>query len=66
MGSIDRIVRIVIAIAAVLAYYAGIVEGTLGLVLIAVAVIFLLTSLLNFCPLYTIFGVSTCKVKPKD
>jgi len=44
-------------------YYMDILTGTLGLVLVALAIVFLLTSLLSFCPLYTIFGFSTCKVK---
>lgn len=61
MGNIDRIVRIILAIAFSVAYFTKAVEGTLGYVLLGLGAIFLLTSLINFCPLYTIFGINTCK-----
>lgn len=60
MGTTDRLVRSLIAIVAIYLYFSGAVSATLGLVLIAVAAIFLLTSLVSFCPLYTIFGIKTC------
>lgn len=63
MGSADRIVRILIALLAAYLYYAGIVTGTLGIVLVVVAVVFLLTSFVNFCPLYAVFGINTCPTK---
>jgi hypothetical protein len=59
MGSVDRIVRLVIAIAVGALYYMGIIEGTLGIVLLVAAAVFLLTSLVSFCPLYTMFGLNT-------
>lgn len=61
MGAADRIIRIVIAVVLGVLYYQGIVAGTLGLVLLIVAVIFALTSLMSFCPLYLPFGLSTKK-----
>lgn len=63
MGNLDRIVRTLIAIVAGYLYFAGIVTGTLGVVLIVVAAVFLLTSLVSFCPLYSIVGLSTCPAK---
>jgi len=63
MGSADRIIRTIIALIAAYLYFGGIVTGTLGIVLIVVAVIFLLTSLVSFCPLYSIVGLNTCQVK---
>lgn len=63
MGSADRVIRILIAIAASVLYFTQTVTGTLGYVLLAVGGIFLLTSIVGFCPLYRIFGISTCKVK---
>jgi len=63
MGSADRIIRIVIAAIVTFLYFNGTITGTLGIVLIAVAGIFLLTSLVSFCPLYTIFGIRTCPAK---
>lgn len=59
MGTADRVVRVLLAVLAGYLYYEGIIEGTLAYVLLALAGIFLLTSLVNFCPLYTLFGLST-------
>jgi hypothetical protein len=63
MGSADKGIRIVAAIAIALLYYFDVISGTLAYVLMAFAIIFLLTSFISFCPLYTIFGMSTCKTK---
>lgn len=59
MGSADRIVRIILAVVMGVLYFQGIAAGTLGIVLVVAAVIFALTSLISFCPLYPIFGLST-------
>jgi len=61
MGSADRIVRTLIAIVAIYLYFSGIVTGVVGIVLIVLSSIFLLTSLISFCPLYRLIGVKTCK-----
>lgn len=63
MGNTDKVIRILIAIAIALLYYFNVIEGSLAYVLMAVAIIFLLTSLISFCPLYKILGINTCKVK---
>ncbi|WP_400077165.1 DUF2892 domain-containing protein [Winogradskyella sp. R77965] len=63
MNNLDKGVRVLIAAAIALLYYFNIIEGTLAYVLMAVAIIFLITSLINFCPLYKVFGISTCKIK---
>ncbi len=63
MGNTDRIIRIVIAALLVVLYATGTVTDTWGIVALVVAGIFVLTSLVSFCPLYTIFGISTCSVK---
>ncbi len=65
MGSADKLIRVLIAVAIAVLYYLGKIEGTLALVLLAFALIFLLTSLVSFCPLYTIFGINTCKKEAK-
>jgi len=61
MGSADRIIRAIIAITLGILYYynVGFMTGTVGIVLLVVAAVFLLTSLVSFCPLYTIIGLST-------
>ncbi|MCA1751442.1 MAG: DUF2892 domain-containing protein [Flavobacteriales bacterium] len=63
MGSTDRIVRILAAIAFAVLYFTGTVTGTAGLVLLILGAVFLLTSFVSFCPLYAPFGISTCKMK---
>ncbi len=63
MGMTDKRVRILAALIIAGLYFADMIPGTLGIVLMVVAVIFLATSLMNFCPLYSIFGISSCKVK---
>ena len=63
VGSIDKIVRIIIAIVAFYAAYTGMVASPWSYVLYGVGVIMLLTSLLGTCPLFTIFGIGTCKIK---
>lgn len=62
MGVIDKIVRVIVAITFTVLYFMGILDGTIGIVLIVLSVVFLLTSMIGFCPLYTIFGMNTCKV----
>lgn len=62
MSGIDRIIRIIVAIIAVALYFTNTLEGTLGIVAMVVAGIFVLTSFISFCPLYRIFGISTCKI----
>lgn len=61
MGSGDRAIRVLIAIAVAILYFTGTIQGTLGVVLLVLAVVFLLTSVMGFCPLYTLFGMNTCK-----
>jgi hypothetical protein len=61
MGSTDRIIRLIIAVMVLILFMTDIISGTLGWVLIALAAIFTLTSMMNFCPLYTIIGINTKK-----
>ena len=63
MGNTDKLIRLVIAVIIAVLYYTGTISGTLALVLGIFAVIFTLTSLVNFCPLYTLMGVNTCETK---
>lgn len=61
MGSTDRIIRIILAIAFGVLYFTNVVTGTLGIVLLVLGIVFLLTSFISFCPLYLPFNISTCK-----
>jgi hypothetical protein len=61
MGSMDRLIRVIIAILLGSLYFTNVITGALGIVLISLSIIFVLTSLIGFCPLYTLFGIKTCK-----
>ena len=63
MGSLDRSIRVLAAIAIAILYFSGTITGTLGVVLLVIAGVFLLTSLIGFCPLYTVLGMNTCSRK---
>ncbi len=66
MGTADRIIRLILAIVMGGLYFSGVIPGTLGIVLVALAVIFALTSFISFCPIYAPFGISTCALKPNS
>lgn len=64
MGNADKIVRILLAVLFAALYFTKTVTGVAGIVLLVLGGVFVLTSLVSFCPLYTLFGINTCKVKP--
>jgi len=59
MGALDRTIRTVIAVVVAWLYFSYRITGTLGLVLLVVAAVFLLTSFVSFCPAYLPFRIST-------
>jgi hypothetical protein len=61
MGTADKVVRILVAFVIAGLYFANIVSGTLAIVLLVLAGVFILTSFMSFCPLYLPFGISTRK-----
>ncbi len=61
MGGTDKITRLLVAAVLVILYTNGTITGSLGWIALALAGIFIVTSLISFCPLYTLFGISTCK-----
>ncbi|WP_097044617.1 YgaP family membrane protein [Flagellimonas pacifica] len=63
MGGLDRMVRTIIAVIVFALYYLDVIEETLAYILLGLSGIFVLTSFISFCPLYTLFGMNTCKVK---
>lgn len=65
MGNADRIIRVIIAAIVGFLYFTGTISGTLGIVLLILAGVFVLTSLISFCPLYAPFGIKTCPIKDK-
>ncbi|MBK8668843.1 MAG: DUF2892 domain-containing protein [Saprospiraceae bacterium] len=63
MGTTDKMIRLGVAIIIALLFFLDKISGTTAIVLGAIAVIFALTSLVSFCPLYTLIGVNSCEVK---
>ena len=63
MGSADKIIRIIIAVVIAILLYTNVIFGTLGIVLLVLAGVFVLTSIIGFCPLYALLGISTCPTK---
>ncbi len=66
MGLIDRIVRILAAVVVVVLYFTNQISGTAAIILLAIAGVFILTSLISVCPLYLPLGISTLKKKEKE
>ncbi|WP_299210451.1 DUF2892 domain-containing protein [uncultured Dokdonia sp.] len=66
MGTIDRTIRIIVAVVIGVLYWQNIINGTLAYILLAAAAIFLLTSFISFCPLYAMVGLKTNKEASKD
>lgn len=63
MGGTDKLIRIILAAVFSVLYFTGTVTGIAGIVLLILGAVFLLTSVIGFCPLYTLVGINTCKVK---
>lgn len=63
MGNTDRIIRILLAVVFAVLYFTNTVTGTFGIVLLVLGAVFLLTSLIGFCPLYPLVGINTCPAK---
>lgn len=63
VGSIDKVVRLLLAVVFILLFVFDVVTGILGYILLALAAIFILTSLINWCPIWAILGTRTNKVK---
>lgn len=61
MGTVDKAVRILVAVVIAALYFANVISGTLAIVLLVFAGVFIVTSLISFCPLYWPLGISTRK-----
>ena len=65
IGSADRIIRFLLAAVFAYLYFAGIFTGTFGIILVVLGAIFVITSLVSFCPLYALVGLNTCPAKKR-
>ena len=61
MGTIDKVIRILVAVVVVTLYFTKVISGTLGVILLALSAVFVVTSVFSICPLYMPFGLSTRK-----
>lgn len=66
MGSIDKGIRILIAILIAVLYFTKLISGTWAVILGILAIVFILTSFISFCPLYLPFGINTNKKKTNN
>jgi hypothetical protein len=64
MGTADKAVRVLVAVVIAALYLTNVISGTVAIILGVLAGVFILTSLVGFCPLYAPFGLSTCKTEP--
>lgn len=62
VGTIDALIRGLVALAIVALYYNKVIDGTLGIIGLFIAVIFVLTVFFSFCPIYALFGINTCSI----
>lgn len=65
MGVTDKVIRLIVAAIVVILFFAEVISGTLGIVLLVLAGVFVLTSFISFCPLYVPLGLNTCKKADK-
>lgn len=63
IGRTDKIIRIAIAAVIALLFFTDVIGGTVGIVLLVFAGVFVLTSLISFCPLYPVFKMDTTNKK---
>jgi hypothetical protein len=63
MGSADRVIRLMLAAVVAVLYFMNVISGTTAIILAVLAIVFVATSLMSFCPLYLPFGLSTLRKK---
>jgi hypothetical protein len=63
MGTADKFIRVLIGVLIAVLYYLNVISGTTAIIILAIGIVLLITSLVSFCPLYTLLGINTCKKK---
>jgi len=63
LGTIDKVIRILVAVVIAVLFFTNVITGTLGIILLVLSVVFVLTSLVGFCPLYLPFGINSVTKK---
>ena len=65
VGTGDRFLRVMLGVNALILGLSGMLEATFKWLALGVVIVMVFTASVQFCPLYTLLGVNTCKVKPK-
>ncbi len=65
MGTIDKVIRLLVAVVVLILYFTHVITGTLAVVLLILAAVFVVTSFIGFCPLYVPFGFNSGKKTQK-
>jgi len=65
VNSVDKVVRILLAVVLGVLIFTNQVVGILAIILGVLAVVLVLTSVLSFCPIYAMFNLSTLKKSDK-
>jgi hypothetical protein len=60
-SGLDRIIRVIAGIALLVLFFAHVVSGGLGIVLVVIGAVLLITGVVGFCPLYAIMKIQTNK-----
>jgi uncharacterized membrane protein len=63
MGNIDRGVRVGIAVVIGILFATNVISGVLAYILLGLSAVFVFTSVVSFCPIYTLLGINTCPAK---
>lgn len=66
VGTVDKLVRLTLAVVIIVLFYLGVFSTVFGLVMLGLALVLAITSLVGYCGLYRIFGINTCKAPKKD
>lgn len=61
IGKTDKLIRLSAGILLILLFLFNVVSGWLGIVFLVIALTFIVTSFMNFCPAYMPLGINTCK-----
>jgi di/tricarboxylate transporter len=61
VGTIDKVIRILIAVTLVVLFFTNVISGTLGIILLVLAVVLVATSLISLCPIWLALGINTQK-----
>ena len=66
IGFLDRIIRIILAVVFAALYFMEVITGTIGLILLIIGGVLLATALIDFCPIYRIFGIHSIPPEEMD